>query len=77
MRIDGFRAKEAYFADINQWIERMKSATPTNAHEPVMVHGEIEHYETQHRTTNGIPLVQAVIDDLSKLGNEHGVPWVL
>ena len=76
MRVDAFRSKHSYYEAINLWIERFKSAVPSDPSQPVLVHGEIEHNHEQHRKANGIQLEQAVIDDLMALGAEYNIDFL-
>ena len=73
MRIDAFRPAEDFKKDMDQWIQRFKSATPVNAHQPVIIPGEPERAMEKERLENGLNLMDAVVDDLKKLGEDFMV----
>jgi LDH2 family malate/lactate/ureidoglycolate dehydrogenase len=73
MRVDGFRPVDEFKAHLDNWIERFKSAQPINADQPVIIPGEPELEAEQDRKVNGIPLVDAVVEDLNKLAVQLGI----
>ncbi len=67
MRVDGFRPKEEFKNHLDNWIQRFKSAKTIDPNQPVIIPGEPELEAEQDRKTNGIPLVNAVVEDLNAL----------
>lgn len=74
MRVDGFRPLEEYNTHIENWIERFKSS-PAIEGQTVLIPGEPETFEYANRLTGGIPLTEAVINDLTELGNKMGIAF--
>jgi len=73
MRVDGFRPVEEFKADMDNWIERFKSAKPINPDQPVIIPGEPEVEAEKDRKVNGIPLVEPVVKDLDDLASNLGI----
>ena len=73
MRIDAFRPAEDFKKDIDQWIHRFKTATPVNPHQPVIIPGDPERAMEKERLEHGLKLMDAVVDDLRKVGEGLGV----
>jgi LDH2 family malate/lactate/ureidoglycolate dehydrogenase len=73
MRVDGFRPVDEFKANLDNWIERFKSAQTVDPNQKVVIPGEPELEAEQDRKVNGIPLVQAVVDDLNLLAERFGV----
>lgn len=75
MRVDGFRPVEEYKENIDKWIRRFKTSTPVEGYDRVIVPGEPEFEIERERKISGIPLLQPVIDDLMKVGDQLGVEF--
>jgi LDH2 family malate/lactate/ureidoglycolate dehydrogenase len=73
MRVDGFRPVEDFKVNIDNWIERFKQARTVNPDQKVIIPGEPELEAESERKQNGIPLVQAVLDDLNTLAERFSV----
>jgi LDH2 family malate/lactate/ureidoglycolate dehydrogenase len=73
MRIDAFRNADSFKKDMDQWIGAFKNAHRVDENIPVLIPGEPEFETKNERLKSGIPLVELVVDDLAKLGNELGV----
>jgi LDH2 family malate/lactate/ureidoglycolate dehydrogenase len=73
MRVDGFRPANDFKADLDNWIERFKSAKTVDETQKVIIPGEPELEAEQDRKVNGIPLVKAVVDDLNILADRFGI----
>ncbi|OCX54685.1 malate dehydrogenase [Mucilaginibacter sp. PPCGB 2223] len=67
MRVDGFRPVEDFKNHMDNWIDRFKSAKAINPDQPVIIPGEPELEAEAYRAVNGIPLVDAVVEDLNVL----------
>ena len=64
MRIDGFRKAEEFKKDMDQWLKRFRQAKPARGFDQVLVPGDPERYIETERKEKGIPLMQAVVEDL-------------
>ncbi len=73
LRVDGFRPREEYLQHIDQWIRRFRKAEPINKNEKVLIPGDPEREMEAERREKGIPLLDNVINDLRKVGNEFSV----
>ena len=73
MRIDAFRPADDFKRHMDNWVETFRNAKPVDENQKVLVPGDIERELTDERMKNGIPLLQAVVDDLSSLGEKFGV----
>lgn len=73
MRIDAFRPAEDFRMHMDKWIDRFKNAKTVKDEKKVIIPGEPEREMEKERMINGIPLLQAVIDDLQKSGEKLGV----
>jgi LDH2 family malate/lactate/ureidoglycolate dehydrogenase len=67
MRIDAFRPAADFKKHMDQWIERFKNAQPIAGEKRVLIPGDPEREMEQERLTNGIPLIEAVVDDIKQL----------
>lgn len=70
MQVDGFIDKEEFKKRMDHWINRFKEAIPIEHDQPVIIPGgpEFEHFT--ERSKNGIPIIDAVIEDLKSLALE-------
>ena len=73
MRVDGFRPKEDFKHHLDNWVERFKNAKPINPDQKVIIPGEPEHEAEIERKLNGIPLIDAVVEDLNLVAEKLGV----
>ncbi len=73
MRIDAFRPAEEFKKNMDQWIQRFKSAKTVDGQQRVYIPGEPETEIEAERIKNGIPLLETVIEDLKKLGDKFGI----
>lgn len=73
MRVDGFRPAADFKASMDQWITRFKNAKRVNENQGVVIPGEPEYEATLHRKQQGIPLVDAVWQDLNGLAEKFGI----
>ncbi len=73
MRVDGFRPVDEFKANMDNWVSRFKSATPIDPAQKVIIPGEPELEAETNRRKNGIPLVDAVANDLDDLAKKLGV----
>ena len=73
MRVDGFRPVDEFKANMDNWINRFKAATPIDPSQKVIIPGEPEREAMHDRQQNGIPLVDAVVEDLNVLAERFGL----
>ncbi len=73
LRVDGFRPKEDFKHHLDNWITRFKAAKPINPAQPVIIPGEPETLAEIDRKLNGIPLIDAVVNDLNEIAEKLGI----
>ncbi len=73
MRVDAFRPADEFKSHMDNWIGRFRNATPAPGYEKVLIPGDPEREMTELRLRDGIPLLQAIIDDLKQVGEKFGV----
>jgi LDH2 family malate/lactate/ureidoglycolate dehydrogenase len=73
MRVDGFRPAQDFKNHLDNWIERFKNAETINPDQKVIIPGEPEHQFEQERKASGIPLIDAVVNDLNELAQKIGI----
>jgi LDH2 family malate/lactate/ureidoglycolate dehydrogenase len=73
MRVDAFRPADEFKAHMDNWITRFRSAKPTPGNEKVLIPGDPERELEAIRKTEGIPLLDPVVKDLTELGERFGV----
>ncbi len=72
MRIDAFRPAEDFKKDMDHWIQGFRKCRTIPGEEKVLVPGDPEREFEAERTKNGIPLLEQVVLDLTKLGERLG-----
>lgn len=70
MRVDGFRPVEEFKNHMDNWINRFKSASTIDPDQKVIIPGEPELEAEINRRANGIPLVDAVVNDLNEVAKK-------
>jgi LDH2 family malate/lactate/ureidoglycolate dehydrogenase len=73
MRVDGFRPVDEFKAHLDNWIERFKNASTIDPNQKVVIPGEPELEAYADRLKNGIPIVDAVAEDLNVVAEKLGV----
>lgn len=73
MRIDGFRKAADFKKDMDQWIRRIRNATPIEGFEKVVIPGDPEREAEQERLKKGISLPEQVVKDLEMLATKFSV----
>lgn len=69
MRVDGFRPKDAFMRDMDNWIGRFRAAEAAAGHEKVLIPGDPERASEALRRKEGIPLLVSVARDLESVGS--------
>ena len=67
IQVDGFSDVDVFKNNMDLWIERFKNAEPIDAKQPVIIPGEPEAQFMKVRIKEGIPLIDAVVQDLKHL----------
>ena len=75
MRIDAFRPAEDFKHHMDNWIERFRSAKTAEGFEKVIIPGDPEREMEEERRESGIPLLDAVVDDLQTLAEKLSVTF--
>ncbi len=75
MRIDAFRTADEFKVHMDKWISRFRSAKTIPGEEKVIIPGDPEREMETERMKNGIPLLDAVVEDLKALGNKFEVAF--
>jgi len=75
MRIDAFQPAAEFKKHMDHWITRFRSAKPAKGHDRVLIPGDPERESEPVRRAKGIPVVQAVVDDLAELAEKMGVKF--
>ncbi len=75
MQIDGFMEVDEFKKRIDEWIEVFRNTKPAQGHKAVLIPGDPEHEEEAIRRKNGIPLIQAVVDDLKDISKQTGIAF--
>ncbi len=73
MRIDGFRPAQDFKDHLDNWIARFKSAKTIEPGKQVIIPGEPEYNYEAERKKNGIPLIDAVVNDLNELASKLAI----
>jgi L-2-hydroxycarboxylate dehydrogenase (NAD+) len=73
MRIDAFRNADEFKRHMDNWIRRFRSAKPVTGEEKVLIPGDPEREMEAIRIQEGIPLLEAVDEDLKSLGEKFGI----
>jgi len=67
MEVDGFSDVDVFKSKMDQWIDRFKKASTIEPSQPVIIPGEPEAAFEKDRIVTGIPLIEAVVEDLKQL----------
>jgi L-2-hydroxycarboxylate dehydrogenase (NAD+) len=75
MRIDAFRTAGEFKSNMDNWIQRFRSAKTVAREEKVIIPGDPEREMEAVRMKDGIPLVNAVVEDLKALADKLSLPF--
>lgn len=75
MRIDAFRPAADFKQHMDVWIERFRSAKTAPGYDKVLIPGDPEREIEEHRTKNGIPLLEVVIADLKDVSHKFNIQF--
>jgi LDH2 family malate/lactate/ureidoglycolate dehydrogenase len=74
-RVDGFREVAAFKADMDKQLRAFKDSPKAPGAERIYVAGEIEHEKTLEHRRTGVPVHNAVWNELEQLAGDLGVPF--
>ena len=75
MRIDAFRTADEFKQHMDNWITRFRNAKTVAGEAKVIIPGDPEREMEAVRMKVGIPLVNAVVEDLKVLGEKFSLPF--
>lgn len=75
MRVDAFRPAADFKQHMDNWITRFRSAKTAEGFDKVLIPGDPEREMEAERRKGGIPLLDAVVEDLIVLSEKLGVPF--
>lgn len=75
MSIDGFQEPDDFKKNIDEWIRVFRKTKPQPGTKGPVIPGDPEREAEAERSVNGIPLIQAVVDDLLDISNKTGIPF--
>jgi LDH2 family malate/lactate/ureidoglycolate dehydrogenase len=75
MDIDGFEDVDVFKKRIDQWIEVFRKTKPAPGFDAVLIPGDPEHQQETSRSTHGIPVIEAVVEDLKQVAKETGIQF--
>lgn len=70
MRIDAFRPAEEFKEHMDNWISRFRAAKTADGFSKVVIPGDPEREMEISRRKEGIPLLEAVVNDLKTVGQK-------
>jgi L-2-hydroxycarboxylate dehydrogenase (NAD+) len=70
MRVDAFRSADEFRGHMDHWIKGFRKARPAKGHEKILVPGDPEREAELLRRKKGIPLLPAVVEDLSAIARQ-------
>jgi LDH2 family malate/lactate/ureidoglycolate dehydrogenase len=73
MRVDAFRNADKFKQHMDHWIRRFRSAKTVAGEEKVLIPGDPEREMQALRMKEGIPLLDAVVSDLTAVGSRFGI----
>jgi len=71
--VDRLRGEDAFYADVEQLVEYVKSSALAPGSTEILVPGEPEALETERRERNGIPVDGETWRQISEVGRKYGV----
>lgn len=75
MRIDAFRPAGEFKSHMDNWIGRFRNAEPIIKGHQILIPGDPERALENERKQQGIPLVDAVVNDLKELSDRFEVAF--
>lgn len=75
MEIDGFEEVTVFKQRIDQWIDVFRNTKPAPGHSAVLIPGDPEHEAEKVRSRYGIPVIDAVVNDLKEISKMTGIDF--
>lgn len=75
LRVDAFRPAEEFKSHMDNWIRRFRSAEPTKEAPSVLIPGDMERECEKRYSTEGIPLLDPVVNDLKELADKFHISF--
>jgi LDH2 family malate/lactate/ureidoglycolate dehydrogenase len=75
VRVDAFRPVEEFKQSMDTYIQELKTAPKAAGHDRIYIHGEKEFERSARYQRDGMPIMVATVQSLSKIGDEVGVPF--
>lgn len=75
MRIDGFRDPLEFKKEIDDWIRTFRDSKPAPGTSGPLIPGDPERLAEAQRRQEGVPLLASVVEKLSRLARETGIPF--
>jgi L-2-hydroxycarboxylate dehydrogenase (NAD+) len=75
MEIDGFEDIDVFKKRVDHWIDVFRSTKPIPGRDAVLIPGDPEHEAEKIRAKEGIPVIEAVVNDLKQISKETGIPF--
>ncbi|MEL7588197.1 MAG: Ldh family oxidoreductase [Prolixibacteraceae bacterium] len=76
-RIDAFRPAEEFKKHMDNWIKTFREAAGIHPENRVLIPGDPEREMTIERLKNGVPVQEAVAEDLKSLAGQFGIRFTL
>ena len=73
-RIDAFLDLHEYHAQVDDYIRTFRATKPAPGHDQVLIPGDPERETMAERETQGIPVIDSVVDDLKDISAKTGIP---
>jgi L-2-hydroxycarboxylate dehydrogenase (NAD+) len=74
MRVDAFRDVDEFKAQIDDFIRTLRATRPAPGTSGPLIPGDPERAAQKERDAHGVPLVDAVLEDLRNISRTTGVP---
>jgi len=75
MQIDGFIDKDEFKRQVDEWIRVFRNTKPAPGTNGPLIPGDPEREAEAIRSVEGIPLLKPVIDDLTDISKQTGIPF--
>ena len=70
MSIYSLRKADDFKKDMDNWIQRFRSAKTIEGYDQVLIPGDPERLFEAQRMKDGLPLLETVAEDLAKVGQK-------
>ena len=75
LRIDGFIDKDEFKSSFDDWIQVFRNTKPAPGTNGPLIPRDPEREAEAIRSKEGIPLINAVVDDLLDVSKKTGIPF--